>query len=77
MKKIMDKINSKSVALILAPAATLGASSAFAGDLTAAVTAATTKIGEASADAVTMLAAMMGVGAVIWVGFKLVRLLGR
>lgn len=71
----MDKINVKRIALV--PAVTLATSSVFAGDLTAAVTAAQTKISEASADAIVLLGAMLSVGAVIWVGFKLVRLLGR
>lgn len=71
---MFQNLKSKLAVVALVPFA---ASSAFAGDLTAAATAATTAITGAIPDAVTILGGMMGLGVAIWAGRKAVGLFGR
>lgn len=81
----MDKINAKTTALAVIPSVMLATSgSAFAQasgggstGLTTAVNTAKGTINSSVGDLAILLGAMLAVGAVVWVGFKLVRLLGR
>lgn len=70
-KTLKDK--SKAL-LVLAPAALV--SNAYAGDMSAAVTAASSKITDSIPDVVSAFTAIIGLGVVVWVGRRIARILG-
>ena len=74
---MFEKLKEKGARLMLVPAIATAGAPAFAGDLTAAVTEAKTKIGESIPDAVMLLGAIMAIAVVIWVGVKLVSIISR
>lgn len=61
----------------LIPVASFATLPAFAGDFSAAVTAAATKVTGMTEDVVAAFTAMLGVAALIWVGRRVVGLFGR